>query len=49
MGVKLNVITEARTCETPDLNITPANGADPDWAKPDAEHVVAAMLDNVIP
>lgn len=48
MGVKLNVVTEARICETPD-SITPGNGADPDWAKPYAGHVVEAMLDNVIP
>ena len=49
LGVKLNVVVEARACEVPDVPTNPGNGGDPDWAKPDAEHVVKAMLDNVIP
>jgi serine/threonine-protein kinase len=49
LGVKLNVVVEARACEVPDFPTNPGNGGDPDWAKSDAEHVAKAMLDNVVP
>ena len=53
LGVRDNVVVEARTCEVPDLITTydPVRGwpKDPGWAVPDAERVAKAMLENVTP
>ncbi|MDA4109729.1 serine/threonine-protein kinase PknH/PknJ [Mycolicibacterium holsaticum] len=49
LGVRDNVVAEARTCQVPP-NATSIGGlepADPDWALPDAQHLVAAMLDKI--
>ena len=48
LGVRENVVVEARTCEVPDVSGPPGRG-DPDWAVPDAERVATAMLENVAP
>ena len=44
-----NVVAEARTCQVPPnaASIDGLEPADPDWALPDAQHLVAAMLDKV--
>ncbi|WP_242453799.1 sensor domain-containing protein [Mycolicibacterium sp. P9-64] len=51
LGVRQNVVVEARTCETPKVTTAfdPAVGwpKDPEWAVPDAERIATAMLDNV--
>lgn len=50
LGVRNNLVVEARTCQVP-RNAASIGGlepADPDWATPDAQHLVAAMLNNVI-
>ncbi|MFM9107685.1 MAG: serine/threonine-protein kinase PknH/PknJ [Chloroflexota bacterium] len=48
MGIRDNVIVEARTCKAPDLpNISPMVRPDPKWAVPDAQRLVAAMLNKV--
>jgi serine/threonine-protein kinase len=51
MGVRDNVVVEARTCGVPNVLSTydPANGwpRDPDWAVPHAERIVKAILENV--
>nr|WP_248000860.1 sensor domain-containing protein [Mycolicibacterium sp. CBMA 334] len=51
LGVRENVVVEARTCETPQVSTAydPSAGfpKDPDWAVPDAERIVTAMLGNV--
>ena len=46
LGVRENVVVEARTCEVPNVSGPPGKG-DPDWAVPDAERVARAMLSNV--
>ncbi|MGD1207459.1 sensor domain-containing protein [Mycobacterium seoulense] len=48
MGVRENVIVEARTCGIPNVNAVPGT-SDPDWATRDAERVAKAMLANVGP
>lgn len=47
MGIHNNVIVEARTCQAPDLTISPMVQPDPSWAVPDAQHLVAAMLNKI--
>ena len=49
LGVRNNVVAEARTCQVPPnaASIDGLEPADPDWALPDAQHLVAAMLDKV--
>ena len=53
LGVRNNVVVEARTCETPTSTTAfdPSAGfpKDPRWAQPDAERVATAMLENVQP
>jgi serine/threonine protein kinase len=50
LGVRENVVVEARTCEIPNVTTSSSiNGADPAWAVPDAERVAKAMLENVAP
>lgn len=48
MGIRNNVIVEARTCKAPNLtNISPMVRPDPAWAVPDAQRLVAAMLNKI--
>jgi serine/threonine protein kinase len=49
LGVRDNVVVEARTCQVPAVTAGPEQGfpKDPAWATPDAERVVEAMLNNV--
>ncbi len=53
MGVRENVVVEARTCQDPKNagGYDPVQGweKDPNWAVPDAERVAKKMMDNVIP
>ena len=48
LGAELNMVVEVRTCEVPDIVNTydPGQGfpRDPDWAAPDAERLIKAML-----
>nr|WP_308289992.1 sensor domain-containing protein [Mycolicibacterium sp. PAM1] len=49
LGVRNNVVVEARTCQVP-RNAASIDGlepADPNWALPHAQHLVTAMLDKV--
>lgn len=51
LGVRENVVVEARTCEAPKVSTAfdPSAGfpKDPRWAEPDAERVATAMLENI--
>lgn len=48
MGIRDNVIVEARTCKAPNLpSISPMVRPDPKWAMPVAQQLVAAMLNKV--
>lgn len=51
MGIRENVVVEARVCKIPDVLTTydPINGwpKDPAWAPSDAEQVASGMLQNV--
>ena len=48
MGIRDNVIVEARTCKAPELpTISPMVRPDPKWAMPVAQQLVAAMLNKV--
>ena len=48
LGVRQNVVVEARTCNVPSsVTSPPGEPGNPDWAVPDAERVASAMLDKV--
>jgi serine/threonine-protein kinase len=48
LGVRANVVVEARTCEEPSVpNFNWQNPVNPAWASPTAAPVANAMLDNV--
>lgn len=53
MGVRNNVVVETRTCNVPDIQNTydPAKGwqRNPNWARPIAENIARAMLENIVP
>ncbi len=49
LGVRENVVVEARTCQVPPntTSISDLEPADPAWAVPDAQRLVEAMLEKV--
>jgi serine/threonine-protein kinase len=53
LGVRVNVVVEARSCEIPAVTNTydPTHGwtKDPGWASPYAQRVAEAMLENITP
>lgn len=53
MGVRNNVVVETRSCNVPDIQNTydPAKGwqRNPNWARPIAENIARAMLENIAP
>lgn len=50
LGVRNNVAVEVRICHVPSgaTSIPPLDPADPDWAVPDAQRLVEAMLNKVV-
>jgi serine/threonine-protein kinase len=48
LGAQENVVVEVRTCAVPNVNAAPPY-SNPDWAVPDAERIVKAMLTNIKP
>lgn len=53
MGVRNNVVVETRSCNVPNIENTydPAKGwqRNPNWARPIAENIARAMLENILP
>jgi hypothetical protein len=47
LGVRANVVVEARTCEQPSVTINWQVPANPAWASPSAAPLADAMLNNV--
>jgi hypothetical protein len=47
MGIRNNIIVEARTCQPPNLSVSPMVDPDPSWATPDAQRLVVSMLNKI--